>query len=334
MATILRHPLLRILLKCAVFGLGSILTVSLAATLISYPWSTDPQGTAQPIARSAEYYKRAYAAGSESRMDSDSKTLPISAKEQFYIDYARNAAKSARVVEKLTALVHKYSLENSKTLEVGAGSGLLQDIVPNYTALDISPNARRFFHKPFVEASATDMPFPDNSFDLVWTVWVLEHIPNPEKALLEMRRIVKPGGHLILWPAFDVDRFVGQGYAVRPYSDFDWKGKLMKAMVPIGRSKTFHFLQYHQSRLLRSITSRFGGGPSRFRFKQLDANYENYWETDSDATVSFTAHELYLWHASRGDTCLSCPTEWQLILRDMPRFTPDDEPYLVVRVNK
>ena len=147
--------------------------------------------------------------------------------------------------------------------------------------------------------------------------------------MLEMRRVVKPGGYLILWPAFDVDRFVGQGYAVRPYSDFDLKGKFMKALVPIGRSQWFHYLQQHQTRLLRSMFSRIGGGPTRLRFNRLDANYENYWETDSDAATSVSYHELYLWHTSRGDVCVSCPSEWQLIARDTP-----EDPFLVVRVNK
>ena len=30
--------------------------------------------------------------------------------------------------------------------------------------------ARQFFHKSFVEASATNMPFPDNSFDALWSI--------------------------------------------------------------------------------------------------------------------------------------------------------------------
>jgi SAM-dependent methyltransferase len=44
--------------------------------------------------------------------------------------------------------------------------------------------------------AATDMPFPTGTFDVLWTVWVIEYLPNPEKALLEIRRVVKPGGYL------------------------------------------------------------------------------------------------------------------------------------------
>src|SRR5262245_45610247 len=48
--------------------------------------------------------------------------------------------------------------------------------------------AARHYHKRFVHGTATAMPFEENTFDAIWTVWVLEHIPNPETALSEMRR--------------------------------------------------------------------------------------------------------------------------------------------------
>jgi SAM-dependent methyltransferase len=201
---------------------------------------------------------------------------------------------------------------------VGAGSGLLQDHVADYTGLDISPTAGRFFHKPFVEASATEMPFPDASFDALWTVWVLEHIPNPELALIEMRRVTKPGGYMLLYPALDVSRFTADGLHVRPYKDLDWSGKLRKALIPFAESKFFHFLYFHQVRALRSLGTRLGGGPSRFHFIRLEPNYDHYWEGDSDATGSFSNHELYLWFKTRGDTCLNCPSEARLTFRDHP----------------
>jgi ubiquinone/menaquinone biosynthesis C-methylase UbiE len=48
-----------------------------------------------------------------------------------------------------------------------------------------------------VSFSVTDarrMSFPDNSFDLLWTRAAMEHIVPPENALLEMARVVRPGG--------------------------------------------------------------------------------------------------------------------------------------------
>jgi hypothetical protein len=57
----------------------------------------------------------------------------------------------------------------------------LQDVALNYTGLDISPSVARFYHTKFVVGSATAMPFSNDSFDGVWSIWVFEHVPNPER---------------------------------------------------------------------------------------------------------------------------------------------------------
>ena len=63
--------------------------------------------------------------------------------------------------------------------------------------------------KPDVVGSATDIPLGDASFDTVVSTEVLEHVPDPLKALREMYRVLKPGGYLILstpmyWPRHEV----------------------------------------------------------------------------------------------------------------------------------
>lgn len=293
----------------------AVVAASAAATALMFPWNVDPARDESPQSR--EYYQQAYAVASSKRTEI-SPAEPLTDKEKAYVEGAQGMAYVYRVPEVIGNFVKQYGLENKKVLEVGAGSGLLQDAVADYTALDISPTARRFFHKPYIEASATNMPFPDGAFDALWSVWVLEHIPNPEKALQEMRRVVKPGGYLFLYPALDVSRFSAQGYHARPYKDLDWKGKLLKSTIPVADSKPFHLLYFHQTRILRSLGTRLGGGPSRFHFTRLTPNYDQYWEGDSDATTSLSNHELYLWFKTRGDVCVNCPSEARLTLRDYP----------------
>lgn len=47
------------------------------------------------------------------------------------------------------------------------------------------------------EGNAQNLPFPDNSFDFVTCQTLLIHVPEPQKALNEMKRVLKPGGSLL-----------------------------------------------------------------------------------------------------------------------------------------
>src|SRR5262249_3572891 len=49
----------------------------------------------------------------------------------------------------------------------------------------------------FVEASATDTGLPRESFDLIYNRFLLIHLAEPERALSEMRALLKPGGVLV-----------------------------------------------------------------------------------------------------------------------------------------
>jgi SAM-dependent methyltransferase len=47
-------------------------------------------------------------------------------------------------------------------------------------------------------ADAARLPFPDNMFDCLYTMGTLEHLPEPESAFQELRRVLKPGGLAIV----------------------------------------------------------------------------------------------------------------------------------------
>jgi tocopherol O-methyltransferase len=50
----------------------------------------------------------------------------------------------------------------------------------------------------FKVANALEIPYPDNTFDLVWTLESGEHMPDKVKFLQECYRVLKPGGRLIM----------------------------------------------------------------------------------------------------------------------------------------
>ncbi len=104
------------------------------------------------------------------------------------------------------------SPKNKKILEAGSGSGRislrLAQEGAKVTLLDASPHAiklsKKIFKKAkvpakFLQASIFDMPFANESFDIVWNAGVLEHYNEREqqKILKEMLRICRKDGLII-----------------------------------------------------------------------------------------------------------------------------------------
>lgn len=88
---------------------------------------------------------------------------------------------------------HKNYL-NKKFLEIGSGRGALQDIVEDYTGLDYADTVKLHYHKPFFSGSAENLPFRNESFDVIFSYAVWEHIPDPEKAFSEVIRVLNSAG--------------------------------------------------------------------------------------------------------------------------------------------
>ncbi len=55
----------------------------------------------------------------------------------------------------------------------------------------------------YVAADLTRLPYADGFFDAVVCGWVLEHLPDPRPGLLELTRILRPGGKLLLMTTED-----------------------------------------------------------------------------------------------------------------------------------
>jgi SAM-dependent methyltransferase len=266
--------------------------------VIHFPYDVDEPLTQQEIADAQKYYTEAY------RNPVENPTKEKFEYETEYMRVAKLAAETERIEEKVSAFVKQYNLSDRPVLEIGSGRGYLQDVAENYTGLDISPSVARFYHKTFVLGSATAMPFPDNSFDGMWSIWVFEHVPNPEQAFLEARRVTRDKGVLFLHPAWNCTPWAAEGYEVRPYSDFGLIGKIIKASIPLQSSIGFRAIALIPTRIIRTFVAQFG--PTRLRYRRLKPNYEKYWMPDSDAVNSIDRHEAMLWFVSRGDECLNC----------------------------
>jgi SAM-dependent methyltransferase len=96
-------------------------------------------------------------------------------------------------------------------LDFGCGTGAFLEHLERFgtvRAVDADPSAVAFCHtrgraEVQLVPPGDRLPFPDDSFDLVTTLDVIEHIDDDVGALAELRRVLRPGGRLLVAvPAF------------------------------------------------------------------------------------------------------------------------------------
>jgi SAM-dependent methyltransferase len=87
-------------------------------------------------------------------------------------------------------------LPRGRTLDLGCGIGHSYELLaPRETVgVDIDPEALAGQDRETHAADMRDLPFEDASFDSVLSVQSIEHVPDPERVLGEVRRVLAPGG--------------------------------------------------------------------------------------------------------------------------------------------
>lgn len=86
---------------------------------------------------------------------------------------------------------------SGRTLDLGAQTGPYAAHFPRRVALDLHPGPG-----VHVVGDAQALGFADASFDVVLCTEMLEHVPEPQRAIDEMRRVLRPGGLLLLTTRF------------------------------------------------------------------------------------------------------------------------------------
>ncbi len=111
----------------------------------------------------------------------------------------------------LLACLDGIGFKDQEVLEIGLGQGADSEQIirrgGRWSGLDLTQESvtrvrarlalRKLPCQALKQGSALDIPFPDNSFDLVFSHGVLHHIPEIRRAQREIARVLKPGGTLV-----------------------------------------------------------------------------------------------------------------------------------------
>jgi ubiquinone/menaquinone biosynthesis C-methylase UbiE len=151
-----------------------------------------------------------------------------------------------------------------RVLEIGIGSGLNLPFysrnVARVIGLEASPRLLAMARQvertgngsvEFIEGSAEAIPLQDASVDTVVTTWTLCSIPDALRALRDMRRVLRPGGHLL---------FVEHGRAPDPNVIW-WQDRLTPVWKRLGGG-------CHLNRAIGTLIEGAG-----FQFDRLETGY-------------------------------------------------------------
>ena len=145
-------------------------------------------------------------------------------------------------------------IQRPKILDVGCGMGALLKELENVGVVhgvDISQEALDFCKKRGITnvslGNITKIPYPDNCFDVVLVLDVLEHVDDDTRGIREMRRIVKSNGTIIVFvPTFQFLWGVSDELSLhhRRYTLNQLKRRLVVEGFVISRASYFNTLLF------------------------------------------------------------------------------------------
>ncbi len=161
---------------------------------------------------------------------------------------------------------------NGIVFEIGVGLGAylsrLADHAQQAIGLDVEHERTRETHK-FVDEVLCGvgefLPFPDDSFDLILSNEVLEHVQNDVKSIQEMIRTLKPGGRLVIFCP-------NRGYPYETHGIY-WHGNYKFGNIPLvnylpdpWRNKLVPHVRAYSRKQLKQL---FAGFPVKFIQKSI-----------------------------------------------------------------
>ncbi len=125
------------------------------------------------------------------------------------MNYYQTSKKASSQIGSHPGLIYLQNLcqSSQKILDVGCGEGTRLDtllpkgikgwgIDPNEKA--IAKAKKQYSRHYFKIGTGESLPYPDNQFDLVYSVFAIEHCVSPTQFITQMIRVTKPKGHLVI----------------------------------------------------------------------------------------------------------------------------------------
>ncbi|MFN5239258.1 MAG: class I SAM-dependent methyltransferase [Aphanizomenon sp.] len=207
-------------------------------------------------------------------------------------------------------LMPKYlcDLKPQKILELGCANGRLYRQLRkygyqgNYFGVEVADYLiQKNRHKhPEVDwqcGTAYNIPLPDSSVDLCFSLYVLEHLVYPERGLVEMMRVIKPNGRLVLvFPDFvESGRFSSQLLGLSPVMTAAQKlrqGGIIDALVSLYDSRI------RLPKALRKTEINLGN--FLVNICPICLSYPDIMGTDIDAVYIASKKEVHDWANKQG----------------------------------
>jgi len=129
--------------------------------------------------------------------------------EKFFADYDQFRYRNERHIP---ACLDALGVAGKDVLEIGLGEGSDSEQLirrgARWTGLDLTSESvervgarlslRELPYTDLRQGSVLDLPFADDSFDLVFSHGVLHHVPEIRQAAAELHRVLRPGGELVI----------------------------------------------------------------------------------------------------------------------------------------
>lgn len=132
-------------------------------------------------------------------------------------------------------LFQRAGLNNSsRVLEVGCGTGAILSQLPSHIAvhgldIDLAALTQCKIHAPranLVRGNALQLPYFDNTFDIIYCHFLLLWVGDPLRALLEMKRVARTGAHILAFAEPDYTARVDEPRELVPLGQ--WQAESLK----------------------------------------------------------------------------------------------------------